>query len=398
VKRSKANSLTKDEVPFVKAMIANGYPNQKIVAYFTRPDRSINQGRISEIRKEKRYKSIKAASDDALASFLESWPHLDPSTGLHIEQNELLIKAREAMLFAVQAFNDPKTYFRAEVFIVTAIIAWTYLLHAFYRSQGIDYRYFKMVKGKKEYLKTKHGAEKFWELTECLAASKCPLDEGTRNNLLLLVEIRHEIEHQMTKRIDDALGPHFQACCLNFNRSIKSLFSERYSLDGELSIALQFSTFSFDQVKAMLKADDLPPNVTAAQASLEAAMTEPQKDDPHYKFRFALIQKTANSKGKADHVIEVIKPESSEGKEMNRILLKETEKEKLKPKQIVQAISAAGYPRFTMREHSILWKQADAKDPAKAFGVLLGDGQWYWYNNWLEYVTKHCEANAAKYK
>ena len=45
------------------------------------------------------------------------------------------------MLFAVQSYNNPRTYFRSEIFIVTAIIAWTYLLHAYYKMQNVDYRY-----------------------------------------------------------------------------------------------------------------------------------------------------------------------------------------------------------------------------------------------------------------
>lgn len=46
---------------------------------------------------------------------------------------ELVKKAREAMLTAVQIHNNPQIDFKSELFIVTTIIAWTYLLHAHYR-------------------------------------------------------------------------------------------------------------------------------------------------------------------------------------------------------------------------------------------------------------------------
>jgi len=36
--------------------------------------------------------------------------------------NELLNKAREAMLTAVQIFNNPRVEFKSELFIVTTII------------------------------------------------------------------------------------------------------------------------------------------------------------------------------------------------------------------------------------------------------------------------------------
>ena len=40
-----------------------------------------------------------------------------------------------------------------------------------------------------------------------------------------------------------------------------------------------------------------------------------------------------------------------------------------------------------------LWKSLSAKDPAKAYGVQLSDGQWYWYETWLNRVREHCQGN-----
>jgi hypothetical protein len=66
---------------------------------------------------------------------------IDHATDLSIRSDELLTKAREAMIAGVQTFNSVGLTFRAELFIVTAIIAGTYLLHAWFRPEGIDYRY-----------------------------------------------------------------------------------------------------------------------------------------------------------------------------------------------------------------------------------------------------------------
>lgn len=49
-------------------------------------------------------------------------------------KTELVKKAREAMLAAVQIYNNPQVTFKAESFITLAVIGWTYLLHAYYRS------------------------------------------------------------------------------------------------------------------------------------------------------------------------------------------------------------------------------------------------------------------------
>jgi Domain of unknown function (DUF3644) len=399
VKRSPKNKLETWEIALVKAMLnTNDYNDQDILAYFTRPSRSINHARISEIRREEKHKRINPASDVALKEFLSSWPLVDPETGLHINGDELLLKAREAMLFAVQAYNNPRSYFRSEVFIVTAIIAWTYLMHAHYKSQGIDYRHYKKhADGTNEVAKTKHGAEKFWELAECLKAPDCPLDEGVVLNLQFLTEIRHEIEHRMTQRIDGALSAKLQACCLNFNRSLKDLFGDEYSLEGELSFALQFSGIDFEQKKELMGRDDLPAHIEAMRASFEDKISDDQYRDQSYAYRVLFVPKNVNKKAQADQVVEFVKYGSEEADEMNRVYFKEMEKNKYKPAMVVQRIREEGYPNFSMHFHTNLWQQLDAKNPDKGYGITMSDGQWYWYERWLDRVREHCQENEEEY-
>ena len=55
--------------------------------------------------------------------------------------SELVKKSREAAIAAVQIFNNPSMLFKSELFIVLMVIAWTYLLHAYYKKKCIDYRY-----------------------------------------------------------------------------------------------------------------------------------------------------------------------------------------------------------------------------------------------------------------
>ena len=118
-------------------------------------------------------------------------------------KSELLTKSREAMLCAVQIFNNPNIVFKSESFIVLSIIAWTYLLHSYYRSQKIDYRYFEKKGERKKFDKTKRGSYKYWELERCLNDSDCPIERVPKANLKFLIGLRHEIEHQMTTRLDD---------------------------------------------------------------------------------------------------------------------------------------------------------------------------------------------------
>jgi hypothetical protein len=55
--------------------------------------------------------------------------------------NELLKKAREAMLTAVQIFNNPHVEFKSELFILTTIIAWTYLVSIWHLTDAGMVRY-----------------------------------------------------------------------------------------------------------------------------------------------------------------------------------------------------------------------------------------------------------------
>jgi hypothetical protein len=62
---------------------------------------------------------------------------------------DLIEKSQEAMMSAVQIYNNPLIKFKSESYIVLVVIAWTYLLHAYYHEQKIDYRHYRM-QGKKK--------------------------------------------------------------------------------------------------------------------------------------------------------------------------------------------------------------------------------------------------------
>jgi hypothetical protein len=382
VARRLGNTLEKWEVAIVKAMLTKKYVPQDIQAYFSRPTRSINHARISEIRDGTKHKSVKVASDAELDRFLEAWPDIDPNTGLHLQGDELLVKARDAMIAAVHTFNSAGLYFRAEIFIVTSIIAWTYLLHAYYKREGVDYRYKKV--GVIE--KTPNGAEKYWELSQCLAHGKCPLKKGEINNLRFLIEIRHEIEHRSTSRIDDTLSAKLQACCINFNDAIKTLFGKEFALEKRLPIALQFVTFDGAQ-RAELTGEDLPPHIATAMDNFHDRLTEDEQKDPKFRYRVAFVPKISGKASKADIAIEFIKPGSPEAEAVERVLLKEVERQKYLPSEIVAKTKATGHPAFSMHDHTLLAQQLEARAPAKGYGVKVAK-TWYWYENWLDKVIE----------
>ncbi|WP_408607039.1 DUF3644 domain-containing protein [Desulfocicer vacuolatum] len=53
----------------------------------------------------------------------------------------------------------------------------------------------------------------------------------------------------------------FQACCLNFNSYIKTLFDQKYAIDRHLTFSLQFSSLSEEQLELLQNAGNLPQNI-----------------------------------------------------------------------------------------------------------------------------------------
>ena len=286
---------------------------------------------------------------------------------------------------------------RAELFIVTAVIAWTYLLHAWFKREGIDYRHTKMEKGQRVVLKTPNGADKYWELAQCLKHARCPVEQGAADNLLYLLELRHEIEHRSTNRIVDAVSAKLQACCINFNDVIKDQFGAQYALERRLPIALQFVTFSPDQRALLKKASNQPRHVETMMEGFEQKLTPEQQDDPRFAYRVFMIRKTANRAPGADLAVELVPP-GSDVEEKFSMALKEVEKRKYLPAEVVAKVRAEGFNCFTMDSHTRLWKRLDARDPAKGYGAVAVGKQWCWYETWLNRVLEECRDHPDRYR
>lgn len=313
-------------------------------------------------------------------------------------KGELLTKSREAMLCAVQTFNNPNIQFKSENFIVLSNIAWTYMLHAYYRDQKIEYKYHEVVNSRKRFHKTKNGAYKFWELERCLNDSLSPIDKTVAANLRFLIGLRHEIEHQMTTRIDDFLSARLQACCLNYNSSIKQLFGDSFGIDKYLSFSLQFSSISEEHATQLRKFEELPKNISAYINAFDESLSEDDYNDAKYSYRVLYIPKMVNHKGQADKVIEFMSANSPEAQLLNKelVILRDREKKKYLPSDIKKAMENKGFKNFTIHEHTKFWQTSNAKDKNKNFGVLVVK-TWYWYENWLEEVEKYCRAAGNRY-
>lgn len=307
---------------------------------------------------------------------------------------ELLKKAREAMLAAVQIYNNPQITFKTETFITLSIIAWTYLFHAYYKKNKIDYRYISSNGKRKSYLKTKYGAFRYWELKSCIEHEDSPIDNETKANLSFLIGIRNEIEHQMTNKIDEYLSAKLQACAINFDYYICKLFGETFNISNALSLNIQFSPLLPEQKDILLNNEHLTSNVRNFISSFEDILPLETLTNSHYAYRILFTAVNVNRKGQADRVIEFIKSDSVIGEQIEKsyAILKETEKKKFLPKEIVDIMIAKGYTNFSVYKHTKLWQLKDAKNNKYNYGVLVSK-TWYWYQKWVDEVEKYCKEN-----
>ena len=313
----------------------------------------------------------------------------------------LLAKSREAALSAIQIYNNPLIKFKTETFIVLMIIAWTYLLHAFYKSKKIDYRYVdkgKSTERRKVYLKVE-GRYKLWELATCLEQRESPVSLACKQNLQFLIGLRNRIEHQMVPIIEDIISARLHACGLNYNKYIVSLFNPRYAIDKDLMFSLQFHKISENQQKLTDKYT-LPTVIKQYIQDFDNSLSQDEYESEEFAVRYFFVRKTNNHKGTADQVVEFIPADSELSKGINKqyVVIKETEKKKFLPGQIVQMMQDKGFKKFKMHHFIDFWHMRDAKNSKYHYGEKIAKTTWYWYENWVKEVEDYCLKHATDFK
>lgn len=259
----------------------------------------------------------------------------------------LVGQSQDAALTAVQVFNNPLIRFKSESFIVLMNIAWTYLLHAYYRQSRVEYRYHRGSGRGRRYGRTPDGSFKYWDLRKCMNASQCPLDNETTKNLRFLIGLRDEITHHMSPVLDEFVSARYQACCMNYNRYVKQLFGDRFGIDQHLSYSLQFAQISREQLSSPSEAD-LPPSVRTYIARFDGDLTADELNSDRFAFRMLFVPKLVGKAGQADEVIEFVRADSDIARAINRdyVAFKGVERPKFLPSAVVQAMQAEGYVKF----------------------------------------------------
>jgi hypothetical protein len=336
--RKRDGALTKDEKRIVKALLNKGRRNQDIQALINIGRMAtVNSARITEVKKDPKQQ---VASDEELAFFEIKKQSFDTKTGLNLFDDERLIRAREAMILAVQIFNSASLNFKTEVFAVLSCIAWTYLLHEYYERKGVQ------IIG---------SDDRSLLLSQMIARPDCPVTDGIRNNLHGMKDIRDNVEHKLLGKSDVKWQSLFQACCLNFDKVLCELFGSRLTLAKELSLALQFTRMSLDQL-ATLNKYEIPEHIESLDARLQDRLTDEQRADLEYQFR---VIYTLDAASKRQSHFEFLKPDSAQGKEVRNILIQYKAADHLyphKPGQVCKLVKDRSGKNFTTNTHVQAWR------------------------------------------
>jgi hypothetical protein len=339
VARNNQGALTDDEKPIVKALLAKGWRNQDIQALVNiGRTATINSARITEVKKNA---AIAPATDDEIEFFKIRKRSYDPKTGLNLFNHERLIRAREAMILAVQVFNSPAMCFKTEVFTMLANVAWTYLLHEHYERRGVE----TVGKDGNSLL-----------LSQMIKRQDCPLSKGMKENLRTLKILRDAVEHKLLGGADAKWLSLFQACCLNFDKAMCDLFGKSLSLSHELSFALQFTKMNLEQLTT-LNRYEIPAHIDAVDARLAEGMTEEQMADLEYQFR-VVYSFEAVTKSRAH--FQFVQPNSAEGKDIRNVLVQHKLADHLYPHKagaVVSLIQQRTGQAFTLHNHTQAWRK-----------------------------------------
>ncbi len=252
-KKSKDGGLTSEEKSLVKRLLQQGYIPQDIVHIVNQGrKKTINIGRISELSKNT---EIAVATDEEVQRYLRIQSSYDPKTLLNPYKDCRLVRAREAMMAAVELFNNPNMCFRIEMFCVLANIAWTYLFQE------------KLEQTKSGSSKRHDGKSK--SLDEMVRSADCPIsNKAVCENIKKIVDIRDKVEHTLFAGGDEKFGALFQSNCLNFDHYLTEWFGKNLTLSNNLSLALQFVGLQKDQVVDM-DLSTWPPEIKAVYESIE---------------------------------------------------------------------------------------------------------------------------------
>jgi hypothetical protein len=290
--------------------------------------------------------------------------NLRPRFGLKID--DLIDKARESVLLAVQAYNNPLAAFRTPAYLVLMNIAFTALFHAIFERDRVEY-YYKKPDGTAS--RIIDGEPASWELTACADYYYRNANTPERANLRFLTELRNKIEHRFLPILDITIAGQCQAMLFNFEDLLKKEFGSFFDLGQSLALSLQFTEIATHQRDVIRRLqskeyDLIRKYIESYQSDLPQEVLQSQK----YSFRVFLIPRLGNHATSSDAAIEFVhydstKPEEMKHYEKQVAMIKDrvvhvqvANQGKLKPSTVSKRVSECTGKTFTVSDHTCAWK------------------------------------------
>lgn len=351
-------SLTKEDIA-----VATGWSDSTIRTYVSKKWNSflLRSGRTFTVN------NVKVFSEDEYVRMMSQVNRYnsDPyRPNLPESVEEMVLKAKEAAILAVDIYNRPATSFRSQGYIVMMIIAWTALFHAIFDQQMMDY----FCKEKDGTVKMIDGDKKAWELKTCINKCGSIIDGATKENLKLFIMLRNKIEHRHVPEFDLEIFGECQSLLLNFEELLTQKFGFYYALNSTLSFPLQVTSVrNLAQIKAIKKVqskhyEELKQYIDAYRANLPDGIY----GDNRFSFRVFLIPQIGNHPTSADKAIEFIKYDPKNKEEFDELkkqiaFIKEkripvANQGKFRPSMVCVLVENQLNKKFSVFNHTQAWK------------------------------------------
>lgn len=281
--------------------------------------------------------------------------------------------ARSEAMLAVDLYNWSVHERGLEAFVVHMHIAWTYLLHAEFERDGLDYRYWNR---KRTRLIRVDAEPKLWELQECVR-HRWPESHPVRRNVEFMIGIRNRIEHRYAAATAVAIAGQSHAHIVNFDAELV----EQFGVDESLADYLRFPVFiqsltpsGMDDLRELRRS--LPASTAAFLERFDAALDPDVRDDQRFDYRLHLIPQTG-PKSEADLAVHFVRLVDLSDEQLEvltaagrtgTVVVRErirpvVHADRLKPAQVVGAVAARVPVRFTINDFIEAWKRLEVRPP-----------------------------------
>lgn len=326
------------------------------------------------------------------------------SRGLPRRVRNLLVKARQSALLAVETYNRPTASFRVHGYLVLMQIAWTSLLLAYFERKGVKPYY----RRGKRFVKLQ-GEPKRWDLSQCVSQFWGGEVSPVRSNIEFMIALRDRTEHAEMPELDIAVFGECQALLNNFEEFFVSNFVTKEVLPHNLVVPLQFSGPPSPESLAALRRSIRPDGREILDwiSAFRSTLANDVWESGRYSYRMMLLPNVKNNPPRDSLSVEFVKAEPGNEDDFARttVLLKErripvVNEGDMKPSDVVTRVNLTlEAPRkLSLNLHSRCWRyfgvrpRVGAKEPWSTRGEYCRydavHKDYVYTDAWVKFLTE----------